>query len=550
MRFNVIWSYAVQVFVAWDTAMSDDSTRGTLNNMGITATSFNFWNHDSGLTVDMGRGPAVAALTNEDNRMPIANLCMNLGTSIQDEKSRDAQKGVKPSSERLVAAHMVVYASWVIAACAAESMNRGQDDNNQRLVYTYDLYAASIWTCFALRQALDSLPGDAPTTWTFKDVMAVLRLAYAKEKFTKEIGLNGWQKVPVMGGNLGYFIRQGAIDTTNSAIVLPGENGVGSTFNFTTISQAGIAESLFSRYMDVSMYTWPVTEIMYMTRVAYVPLFINEVINDTEAKNDFVDEWLPYVSTAQDLFKTIYTLESRYGAIVCGSEVTACNALGADYYWDEDAGVCKKIANDPDGYCKYRNSKDSTVGPIWDPTTKSCVFPKPGPTPRETCNATPGFHWEGDDATGKCVPDTPPGPTPREKCNATAGFHWEGDDATGKCVPDTPPKCPTGEHWDGTKCVPDTDPDEEKKKCALLPDHHWDDASGTCVKDTEEDKCNKRKAAGEDVVWDGTNCLKRVTPIIPTPTPSGGGGGGGGGGGSGPALFIGILALLALFGRR
>ena len=251
--------------------------------------------------------------------------------------------------------------------------------------------------------------------------------------------------------------------------------------------------------MDVSMKTWPVTEIMYMTRVAYVPLFINEVVNDTEAKNDFVDEWLPDASTAENLFKTMYSLESNYGAIICSSETTACNALGADYYWDEDAGVCKKIANDPDGYCKYRNSKDSTVGPIWDPKTTSCVFPKPGPTPREKCTDTPGFHWEGDDATGKCVPDT--------------------------------------------------DPDAEKKKCALLPDHHWDDSTGTCVKDTEEDKCNKRKATGENVFWDGTNCLKRVTPI-PTPTPSGGGGGGGGGGGSGPALFIGILALLALFGRR
>jgi hypothetical protein len=89
-------------------------------------------------------------------------------------------------------------------------------------------------------------------------------------------------------------------------------------------------------------------------------------------------------------------------------------------------------------------------------------------------------------------------------------FHWEGDDATGKCVPNTPPP----------------DPESDKDKCNKLPDHHWDDATGTCVEDTEEYKCNKRKLAGDPVEWDAISGACKSTK----PTPSGGGGGGGGGG--------------------
>ena len=138
-----------------------------------------------------------------------------------------------------------------------------------------------------------------------------------------------------------------------------------------------------------------------------------------------------------------------------------------------------------------------------------------------TMKAKRGENVYWDPVTKKClsrIPITPiPAPSPEEECKKKTDHYWDGKD----CLP-----------------IPDCGPGKK-----------WDPATKTCVPDTPtpdpEADCNKRKAAGDPVEWDPVSKTCKST----TPTPSGGGGGGGGGG-SGPALFIGILALLALFGRR
>jgi hypothetical protein len=507
-RFNVIWSYAVRVFVAWDSSSSTDANRGTLGGMMIPVKDFNFWDYNTSLFVEPEIATEIARISPDidKNRMPLVNLLQTLGGAIKDTLGmQNAITGLSGASTKVVAAHMVVYASWRIAACVAKRVGRGRDGSGHTIVETSDLYYAVNWVCLSLRRALDALD-PAVTDWTFDDAMGVLSEAFDKETLFStgnEKFQNIWMQTAVCG-TLGYFVNLGYPKLMNpsspsSTLMLPGQSTLNATFDFTTVTQASIAEALFSKYMEM-MVSGDGSE--YLTRVPYVPLFMEQLADDLKAYKAFQSEWLPTdPTTAEKIQSTLFDLEVKYDQVICGppDDQTLCARKGKDFYWDDDFKTCKKISDDPQAYCQYRHHKDPSVGPIWDPTTKSCVFPKPGPTPRETCNATAGFHWEGDDATGSCVPDTPP-----------------------------------------------PDPDAEKKKCALLSDHHWDDATKTCVADTEEDKCNKRKAAGDPVDWDPISKTCKSTK----PTPSGGGGGGGGGGGSGPALFIGILALLALFGRR
>jgi hypothetical protein len=474
--------------------------------MMIPVGEFNFWNYNTSLTVESNIATEVAAISADisKNRMPIANLFQTLGGAIQDVSGmQSAMKTPIAASTKVVAAHMVVYASWRIAACVARKVGRKTDGNGHTIVFTSDLYFAVIWVCLALRRALDSL--DPTTTdWTFDDVMYVLSDAFnEEEKFSApdERYTNIWVQTEVYA-TLGYFVGLGYANLSNTAfgggMMLPGQSGLNATFQFTTVTQASIAEALFMKYME--MMATDSTPTDYLTRVSYVPLSMDQLSNDTLAYAAFQTEWLPSdPATAAQIPETLLGLEVKYDQVICGppDDPTKCARKGKDFYWDDDAKMCKRISDDPNAYCQYRHHKDPSVGPAWDPTSSTCVFP---PTPREKCDKTPGYHWEGDDDTGTCVPDTPT-PDPKADCDKRA--------ASGEDV-----------YWDGKACVP------------LTP----------------EMLCNKRKAAGEDVEWDGTNCIKKLTPI-PTP-PSGGGGGGGGGGGSGPALFIGILALLALFGRR
>ncbi len=68
-RFNVTWGYAAQVLVAWDTKLSTTDTRGTLNNMQIKASAFNFWDYDTSLlTVDLERDRVNGPLDEENRR--------------------------------------------------------------------------------------------------------------------------------------------------------------------------------------------------------------------------------------------------------------------------------------------------------------------------------------------------------------------------------------------------------------------------------------------------------------------------------------------------
>jgi hypothetical protein len=456
--------------------------------MQIKASAFNFWNYDTSLTVDFERD-RVSGLLDETNRMPIANLCMSLGTSIDDLVSFTNAKLTVPGagSDKLVAAHMVVYASFVVAACAADKLNRGKDKFGLTLTYTYDLYAAAIWTCRALRRALDSLPGGDPT-WTFVDVIQVLSRALAKETaFNKpEVDLNAWETVDVMAGNLGAFVAIGDAYMGNNAIKLPGEVGkVGCRFTFSTTTQAAIAESLFNKYMHLSIATRPVSD--YLTRVAYVPLFMAQALSEPTTAQNLRALWM---SDKKD--------RSTIAALV-ELEATCRPRL------------CTYSPPDPKAICEQRARDGEPV--FWDPTTNECL-----PT----------------------IPITPL--TPEEECQKRqdGGEDVFWDPLTKKCLPRIP-------------VTPALTPEEEcKKRQDAGEDVFWDPVSKSCLKRipitpvlTPEEECKKRKDAGEDVFWDGSNCIKRVKPI-----PSGGGGGGGGGGGSGPALFIGILALLALFGRR
>ena len=107
-----------------------------------------------------------------------------------------------------------------------------------------------------------------------------------------------------------------------------------------------------------------------------------------------------------------------------------------EYYWNEDKNMSMKIADDPDlhAYCKYMSKRSSSVGPNWDKAADKCVFP-PTPTPREKCNATPGFHWEGDDATGSCVPDTDPEATTLGRDEGRRRGRWDGTNCTKKLTP-------------------------------------------------------------------------------------------------------------------
>ncbi len=82
-RFIVMWSRAVQVFVAWDGLSSDKTTRGTLGGMKIKPIYFDFWSYDTALRVDPAIKTEVDDVTSDiqQNRMPIANLCRILGDS-------------------------------------------------------------------------------------------------------------------------------------------------------------------------------------------------------------------------------------------------------------------------------------------------------------------------------------------------------------------------------------------------------------------------------------------------------------------------------------
>ena len=455
-RLNVIWSRAVQVFVAWDVKLSDETTRGTLGDMKIKPSLFDFWSYGDSLTIEPGIAADVAAIKDDttQNRMPIANLCMALGDAITTTTELEKAMQTVSSSPRTIAAHMVVYASWRIAACVAEKCKRGTDATGFLKVATFDLYAATVWACSVLCKEQQGLLVGTPD-WNFDDVMMVLASELQSNSVLSspnEAHLPVWMQVDVFG-DLGYFIR--LAQTTMAP--LPGEIGKQSTFNFTTVTQAANAELILH---TMSMMTM---DSKNLTRVAYVPLFMKEIATDTAAYDAFQDIWLTWqrVPNPEETQDALFTLEQKYGTMVCGL--------------------------DDETECALRVSRGENV--FWDPATRTC-------RPR--------------------VPITPP--TPEEECAKKTDHYWDGKD----CLP-----------------IPDCGPGKK-----------WDPATKTCVPDTPtpdpEADCNKRKAAGDPVEWDPVSKTCKST----TPTPSGGGGGGGGGGGSGPALFIGILALLALFGRR
>jgi hypothetical protein len=441
-----MWSRAGQVFVAWDGRSSDKTTRGTLAGMKISPINFDFWSYDDiALRVDPAIKADVDDITGDvqQNRMPIANLCRTLGDSILTTDGLLAAMSNMPTAPRTIAAYMIVYASWRLAACVAQKQNREKDEYGHTKVYTYDLYAATVWACFVLCKAQRAVL-DGDPDWSFDDVMTVLTLELRGNTILSSpnegLGIaSAWSKTEVFG-DLGYFIALGR----SKLAVLPGEKTTNATFAFTTVTQAANAEAIFYA-MAALTYA-----VLLKTRVAYVPLFMGEVSRDVDAYNAFRDIWKATGDTTMDV---LFELESKYTSLVCGE--------------DDELDCTMRVRRGEDVY--------------WDPVSKKCR---------------------------SSIPITPiPAPSPEEEC---------------------------------------------KKRQDAGEDVYWDPVSNSCLSRipitpvlTPEQECNKRKDAGEDVFWDGSNCIKRVKPI-----PSGGGGGGGGGGGSGPALFIGILALLALFGRR